>query len=71
MRYCGETHKTIRDKIQKYLTHYNTFRFIHDLSKFVAACNSSVHTATGMAAARVGEKDALKILLRAKQNKNS
>jgi transcriptional regulator with PAS, ATPase and Fis domain len=60
------TLKTIRDKIQKYLTHYNTLRFIHDLPKFVAAYNNSVHTSTGMAPERVGDKDALKIFLRAK-----
>jgi transcriptional regulator with PAS, ATPase and Fis domain len=60
------THGRICDKIQKYLTHYNTLRFIHDQPKFVAAYNDSVHTSTGMAPARVGEKDVLKIFLRAK-----
>jgi hypothetical protein len=66
---CGiveMTHKTIRDKIQKYLTHYNTLRFIHDLPKFVAAYNNSVHTSTRIAPARVGDKDVLKIFLCAK-----
>jgi hypothetical protein len=55
--------RTIRDKIQKYLTHYNTFRFIDDLLKYVTAYNNTVHTSKGMAPARVGVKDVLQIFL--------
>jgi hypothetical protein len=37
-------HRTICDSIQKYLSHYSTFRFIHDLLKFVTAYSDTVHT---------------------------
>jgi hypothetical protein len=60
------SHGTIRDKIQKYLTHYNSLRFIDDLPKFVTAYNNTVHTATRMATEIVGDRDVLKIFLRAR-----
>jgi transposase InsO family protein len=47
------THRTIRDKLYRYFTYKNTYRFIDVLQKFVRGYNASVHSTTGMAPARV------------------
>jgi hypothetical protein len=41
-------HRTIRDRLLKYFTFKNTYRYIDVLSKFVKAYNDTVHTTTGM-----------------------
>jgi hypothetical protein len=63
-------HRTIRDRIYKYFTHYNTFRFIDNLPKFAKAYNDSDHTSTGMAPARVIDKNVLQIWRRTTKTQN-
>jgi transposase InsO family protein len=54
-------HRTIRDKLYKYFTYKNTYRFIDVLKAFVRGYNASVHSTTGMSPARVSESDVLTI----------
>jgi len=53
--------RTIRDRLYKYLTYKNTFRYIDILPKFVRAYNDTVHSTTGKAPSRVIESDILAI----------
>jgi hypothetical protein len=52
-------HRTIRDRQFKYSTNKNTYRYIDVLSDFVTGYNDIVHDATGIAPARVSDKDVL------------
>jgi len=52
-------HRTILDKLYKYFTYKNTFRYIDVLPKFVTAYNDAVHTTTGMAPWRLTDSDVL------------
>ena len=54
-------HRTVKTKIYKYFTYKNTYRYIDVLPKFVKAYNTTVHSATGMAPARVTDSDVLAI----------
>ena len=54
-------HRTIRDRLYKYFTYKNTFRFIDVLPKFVLAYNDMVHSTTGMAPSHVTDSDVLAI----------
>jgi transposase InsO family protein len=54
-------HRTIRDKLYKYFTFKNTYRYVDVLPKFVTAYNNSVHTSTGMAPSKVTKSDILAI----------
>jgi len=53
--------RTIRDRLYKYFTYKNTFRYIDVLPKFVRAYNDIVHSTTGMAPSRVTDSDVLAI----------
>jgi len=46
-------HRTIRDRLYKYFTYRNKYRYIDVLPKFVNAYNDTVHSTTGKAASRV------------------
>jgi len=48
---------TIRDRLYKYITYKNTFRYIDVLPKFVRDYNDTVQSTTGMAPSRVTESD--------------
>jgi len=48
-------HRTIRDRMYKYFTYKNTYRYIVD-PKFFRAYNETVHSATGMAPSRYGRE---------------
>jgi len=54
-------HRTIRDKLYKYFTYKNTYRFIDVLQPFVRGYNASVHSTTGMGPERVTDSDILTI----------
>ena len=54
-------HRTIREKLYKYFTHKNTYRYIDVLPKFVTAYNSTVHGTTGIAPAEVRDSNVLDI----------
>jgi transposase InsO family protein len=64
-------HRIIRDRLYKYFTHKNTYKYIDVLPKFVAAYNDTVHGTTGMAPSKVGESDVLATWnkMRDRQNK--
>jgi transposase len=53
--------RTLRDKLYRYFTYKNTYRFIHVLPKFVAEYNATVHSTTGMAPGDVRDTDVLAI----------
>jgi len=64
---CGvveRAHTTIRDRLYKYFTYKNTYRYIDVLPKFVNAYNDTVHTATGVAPSRVTDSDVFAIWTR-------
>ena len=46
------SHRTIREKLYRYMTYKNTYRYIGVLPRFVRGYNDSVHSATGMAPLR-------------------
>ena len=54
-------HRTTRDRLYKYFTYGNTYRYIDVLPKFVTAYNDTVHSTTGMATSRVTDSDVLAI----------
>jgi len=54
-------YRTIRDKLYKYFTYKNTYRFIDVLPAFVRGYNATVHSTTGMPPARVTDSDILTI----------
>jgi len=53
--------RTIRERLYKYLTYKNTFRYIDVLPKFVRTYNDTVPPTTGMAPWRVTDSDVLAI----------
>ena len=53
--------RTIRDKLHKYFTYKNTYRFIDVLQAFVRGYNATVHSTTGMPPARVTDSDILTV----------
>jgi len=58
-------HRTIRDRLSKFLTSSNSYRYIDVLPKFVKAYNDTVRT-TGMAPSRWPDADVLEIWRRMK-----
>jgi len=54
-------HRTIRDRLYKYFTYKNTYRYIDVLSKFVKAYNDTAHSSTCMAPSGVTDSDILAI----------
>jgi len=54
-------HRTICDRLYKYFTYKNTYRYIDVLPKFAKAYNDTVHSTTGMAPSRVSDSDILAI----------
>ena len=53
--------RTICDRLYKYFTYKNTYRYIDVLPKFVRAYNDTIQSATGMAPSRVTDSDVLTI----------
>jgi hypothetical protein len=53
--------RTLRDKVYRYFTYKNTYRYIDVLPKFVARYNDTVHSTTGMAPCNVRDNDVLAI----------
>ena len=54
-------HMMIKDRLFRYFTHKNIYRYIDVLPKFVKAYNDTVHTTTCMASSRVTDFDVLAI----------
>jgi transposase InsO family protein len=66
---CGiveRVHRTIREKMYKYFTAKNTYRFVDILQKLVNSYNSTIHRSIGLAPAKVTESDVLAIWRRMK-----
>jgi len=55
------SHRQIRDRLYKYFTYKNSYRYIDVLPKFVKAYNDTVHSTTGVAPSRVTDSDVLAI----------
>ena len=53
------SHRSIREKLYRYMTYKNTYRYIDVLPRFVKVYNDTVHSATGMAPSGVTESDIL------------
>jgi len=56
--------RTIRDKLYRYFTHKNTYKFIDVLPDSVTGYNATVQSSTGMASADVTDSDVLSIFKR-------
>jgi len=54
---------TIRDRLYKYFTYKNMYRYIEVLHKFVKAYNDTFHSTTGMATSRFSDSDILAMWL--------
>ena len=52
-------HRMNRDRVYKYFTHKNTYRYIDILPKFVRDYNDTVHSKIGTATSRVTDSDVL------------
>ena len=63
----ASTHRTNRDRLYKYFTYKNTYRYIDVLANFVKAYNDTVHSSMGMAPSRVTDSDILAIWKRMKE----
>jgi hypothetical protein len=63
-------HHTIRDKLYKYFTYKNWYRYINVLGDFVTGYYNTVHNATSMASAPVSDKDVLAIWQRMHKKAN-
>ena len=53
--------RTLRDKLYRYFTYKNTYRYIGVQPKFVKGYNTTVHSTTGMAPGDVRDTDLLTI----------
>ena len=53
--------RTIRDKLYKYMTYKNTYKYIDVLPRFFRGYNEAVHSATVMAPSKVTDSDILAI----------
>jgi len=56
-----QAHLPIRDRLYKYFTYKNTYRYIEFVPKFVKAYNDTVHSSTDMAQSRVTDSHILAI----------
>jgi len=65
------SHSTIRDRLYKYFTYKNSYRYIDVLPKFFKAYNNTVHSTTGMAPSRVTDSDVLAIWKNMEGRKNN
>jgi hypothetical protein len=63
-------HRTMRDKLYKYMTYKNTYRYFDVLPKFINVYNGTINRTTGMAPSKVMDTDIFKIWrkMRAKHN---
>jgi len=50
-------HGTIRDRLYKYFTYTNKYRYVDVLPKFAKAYNDTVHSDSGMAPSRFNDSD--------------
>ena len=55
------SHRTIREKLYRYMTYKKTYRYIDVLPRFVRGYNDSYHSATGMAPSKGTQSDTLTI----------
>jgi len=63
-------HRTIRDKLYKYFTYKNTWRFVDVLPDFVTGYNSTVRSTTGMPPALVTDSGVLAIWKRMNEKRS-
>jgi hypothetical protein len=53
--------RSLRDKLYKYFSYKNTYRYIEVLPKFITGYNAIIHSTTGMAPGNVRDTDVLAI----------
>ena len=53
--------RTIREKLNKFFTYKNSYRYIDVLQKFAVAYNKTVHSTTGMAPVEINDSNVLDI----------
>jgi len=56
---CRTSPANLRDKLYKYFTYKNTYRYVDVLSDFVSGYKATVHGSTGIAATNVTDTDIL------------
>ena len=55
------SHRTVREKLYRYMSYKNTYRYIEVLPRFVKGYNGTVHSATGISPSGGTESDILAI----------
>jgi hypothetical protein len=53
--------RTLRERLGRYFTHNNTFKYVNVLEKVISSYNSSVHTATNVAPNKVSTRNTKKV----------
>jgi hypothetical protein len=61
--------RTVRDKLYRYFTHKNTYRYVDVRSDFVIGYNATVHGSTGMVPSKVTKSDILALWKRMQRNR--
>jgi len=61
--------RNFRDRLYKYFTHKNTYRYTYALPKYFQVYNDILHSTTGMAPSRVTDSDILAIWKRIEEDK--
>ena len=62
--------RTIQDRLYKYFTYKNTYRYIDVLPQFVEAYNDTVHSTIRIAPSKVTDSDILAIWRKTKKNRH-
>ena len=67
--FVKRAHRTLQNKLYRYFTYKNTYRFVDVIQPFVKVSNNTIHTALGMAPAAWTGKHILEIWTRMKNRR--